>query len=858
MSLTKSDKFGDDVKLWIGQIVEDSTWNDNETREKWTNQSDIKGWGSRYKVRILSQHSESKNTVSDENLPMVDVMYPVTGGSGHGASFQSSNLRKGSFVIGFYRDGINRSEPIIIGTLGNNDQTALQFKNPDKGFIPRSGLNNERVPGYSIPANGSSGQGGVSGQPAEGVGAYCTWESLSDAESKKRGEETSDLKSTHKCDPSELKGIQLEIVNLIKRIESIRKRITNWQNSVSDFTNSIKREIERAAKFISKVIKNVIERIRTYVTDKVTNLINDLYNLLTGNRRSGPALATNKALDQINCLFDKIIDKLLSMILDFLLQIVDRYINAPLCAIQKFLEKMLGELFGFIMGAIESIIAPLSSIFGIALSIADTLIGFFKQLFSLFSCEPDPDCPEIKQWSTWNGAGNNGGNFDFDVNSILDDIKSVANQVKDTFNVDNYDFNIDFSAAVQSSIDGCGVGPILCGPPKVEFFGGGGFGAAGNVIIGTAGDILGIDMTNFGSGYTSAPFAKIVDSCGKGRGAVLKPVVGYVKKPENPEDPEESPFNDNNILIDQNTGTIISVGISPDNDPVVPINDTTLGGDTDLPRSCSDFCPEEPLIKYELDTFSKKIINSRNIGVTGVIVLKSGTGYLNSPDGSLGGEGRVWAEKNQTVIRRSDGRYDPPYYPGQLVKVNPCDEVLLPYSDGFKSCGETDYITPDPENPENPENPKDPNNYIPTKNPPSIIPNFPVTTEISTLPTRKPAAYPTNSNDEYEVIMYLCDVYISNPGINYSQTDKIIVTPNNGAELEPVFGSFGKLEKIKIQNSGSGFTSRPIITIQTETGYNAEIVPVFCVNRIGDLDVEDEVLPDPSKILKVVDCVGKN
>lgn len=858
MSLTKSDKFGDDVKLWIGQIVEDSTWNDNENREKWTNQSEVKGWGARYKVRILSQHSQSKNTVSDENLPMVDVMYPVTGGSGHGASFQSSNLRKGSFVIGFYRDGINRSEPIIIGTLGNNDQTVLQFKNPDTGFVPRSGLNNERVPGYSIPANASSGQGGVPGRPAEGVGAYTTWESLSDVESKKRGEEVSDLKSTHKCDPTELKGIQLEIVNLIKRIESIRKRITNWQNSVSDFTNSIKREIERAAKFISKVIKNVIERIRTYVTDKVTNLINDLYNLLTGNRRSGPALATNKALDQINCLFDKIIDKLLSMILDFLLQIVDRYINAPLCAIQKFLEKMLGELFGFIMGAIESIIAPLTSIFGVALSIADSLIGFFKQLFSLFSCEPDPDCPEIKQWSTWNGAGNNGGNFNFDVNSILDDIKSIADQVKDTFDIDNYDFNIDFSGAVQSSIDSCGVGPILCGPPKVEFFGGGGSGAAGNVIIGIAGDILGIDMKSFGSGYTSAPFAKIVDSCGKGRGAVLRPVIGYVKDPNDDTTNGNPPFGDDDILIDEDTGTIISLPRNPNDDPINPINDKTPGGDTDVPRSCSDFCSDEFVIDYKLDTFSKKIIKSKNIGVTGVIVLKSGTGYLNAPDGSLGGEGRVWAEKNQTVIRRSDGRYDPPYYPGQIVKVNPCDEVLPPYSDGFKSCGETDYIPIDPEDPTIPTEPTDPNDgYIPPIIP-VPVPNFPLPTEPSDLPTRKPARYPTSDDDQYEVIMYLCDVYISNPGINYSQNDKIIITPDNGAELEPVFGPFGKLDKIKIQNSGSGFTSRPTITIQTETGYNAEIVPVFCVNRIGDLDVEDEVLPDPSKILKVVDCVGKN
>jgi len=55
-----------------------------------------------------------------------------------------------------------------------------------------------------------------------------------------------------------------------------------------------------------------------------------------------------------------------------------------------------------------------------------------------------------------------------------------------------------------------------------------------------------------------------------------------------------------------------------------------------------------------------------------------------------------------------------------------------------------------------------------------------------------------------------------------------------------------------------GFADYPEIRIESETGYNAVLVPYLCVNNIGDLP-EDErnALAQQGKILQVVDCVGK-
>jgi hypothetical protein len=71
--------------------------------------------------------------------------------------------------------------------------------------------------------------------------------------------------------------------------------------------------------------------------------------------------------------------------------------------------------------------------------------------------------------------------------------------------------------------------------------------------------------------------------------------------------------------------------------------------------------------------------------------------------------------------------------------------------------------------------------------------------------------------------------------------------------LEPTFDTFGSLVKIDVINSGIGFVEMPEIKIQTETGYNAKILPVFKVNK--DIATLQQVNQD--QIISVVDCVGK-
>ena len=118
-------------------------------------------------------------------------------------------------------------------------------------------------------------------------------------------------------------------------------------------------------------------------------------------------------------------------------------------------------------------------------------------------------------------------------------------------------------------------------------------------------------------------------------------------------------------------------------------------------------------------------------------------------------------------------------------------------------------------------------------------------------------AFPTLDVGSYPAILYLCDINIENHGINYSDGDRVVIEPSNGTEVVPTFGPFGVLQSIRIVKAGKGFIERPLIYVESETGYNAILRPVFCVDRIGD-DTDGDVPDDPilGGIVSIVNCVG--
>ena len=77
-------------------------------------------------------------------------------------------------------------------------------------------------------------------------------------------------------------------------------------------------------------------------------------------------------------------------------------------------------------------------------------------------------------------------------------------------------------------------------------------------------------------------------------------------------------------------------------------------------------------------TIAKITTTPTKIGVTKVFMNDSGYGYLPAPDGSKGGDGRTWATRCQTIVRRKNLNWDVPYDEGDIIKLSKGDWIQLP------------------------------------------------------------------------------------------------------------------------------------------------------------------------------------
>lgn len=835
---------------WIGQVVDEVNWIGN-INPKLHGKDDVPGWGPcRCKVRIFGRDTQTKDT-PDDQLEMAEVLLPVTAGSGHAGSVQSPNIRQGNYVVGFYKDGIDAREPIIFGVLPNNSQTSLFGGDPQLGFIPRSGY------------KGKTGQKPVSTKNiyAAGPNSPCAQEAcdanidnIRERDQQKDGNRCHYVPKTKTCDGTtgEVKGIQKLIKQLLGLINRIKAEANGFLGAASDLTAGISQLVNDFTVMISGLFKSLLDRMRGYVVNKLNREIKNLIDLLPPNQRPGANQASETATDTLQCVFNKIIRGLVGLVKKLLEDIIDKYINAPLCAIESFVGNLLSSVLGEITGAIQSAISAVSGIIGKIGDIAGSIFGVFDVVIGVLnflSCDEPSDCTMGDEWSFWGGAK-------CATENASAGIKKLSNKIKKAIEGD-------------TTAPPCNTSQIPCGPPTLAFAGGGGSGVLGNPIVSATGSILGIDFANRGSGYVSPPNISVVDNCGIGGGAVIVPII---KGPGTPPKPGQTTIDDNTIVtvggettITGGTTTISDGNISSSGGTVVSTAGNTVatttdgsttanGGNVVVTGGTSTTLDGVQTIVGGVVTITGGSVTTAGGSTTAstvsgdegsiinAVVVDPGSGYLQTTDGSTGGNGSVFSKPEQTIVFNDNTGYNV-YNPGTVINVFDGDLIYSPPGSitelydqngnlGQTIIGEggTSPITI---------------NLNGTITTPNYDPS--VTSGISN----------PSSNGSYPVVLTIGDVAILNGGVNYDPNDKIVISPDNGAELEPVFNDVGKLVDVKVISPGIGFTEFPELYVESQDGLNAVIVPVFGILRVGDLPEDQDIIPPGTQIINVVDCVGK-
>ena len=71
----------------------------------------------RYRVRCFGYHTEKKDYIPTTTLPWAHVMMPVTGAAQSGVGESATGLLRGTWVVGFFRDGQTAQDPVIMGSI---------------------------------------------------------------------------------------------------------------------------------------------------------------------------------------------------------------------------------------------------------------------------------------------------------------------------------------------------------------------------------------------------------------------------------------------------------------------------------------------------------------------------------------------------------------------------------------------------------------------------------------------------------------------------------------------------------------------------------------------------------------------
>ena len=93
----------------------------------------------RVKVRCIGLHTSDQNDLPTADLPWAQVVLPVSSAAISGLGFSPSALVEGSWVYGYFRDGENCQEPLVLGSIPGRPTELAQsggFNDPN-GVYPK-------------------------------------------------------------------------------------------------------------------------------------------------------------------------------------------------------------------------------------------------------------------------------------------------------------------------------------------------------------------------------------------------------------------------------------------------------------------------------------------------------------------------------------------------------------------------------------------------------------------------------------------------------------------------------------------------------------------------------------------------
>jgi hypothetical protein len=584
-ALLKSNYIGKDgFNWWIGQVANQNSWKDKSqfSEEKG---SDGKVWAARCKVRIIGNHTFDGNILPDDDLPWAQIMLDPAFGSGQGGMGATINLKGGETCFGFFIDGDDAQQPVIMGLLHRSDGVKnlisedVIAKEKSSQFKPFTGH-----PGNNIPSTQRSARKDKTIDPQNPqaetsplstkdnvdiafdpkVGFYtgtnrvfpqygdrlqfdasCIWQVAKKADIQ--------ITIPSGCQNGLIGDITQGLQDFMAITNGLDQYLNLYVDTVLNEIVDVGNQIRKTARSILGIVKLIINNLRNTIFKCITWAFRKLVGLVIPQQQQKIVLESMKRiLDIIFCILEKLPSSLLDFITNSLKDLVDRTVNVPLCAAEQWTAGILAKLMNSIEDALSDVMSGISWLTGGLGKISGILneaSSLASQIFSFLECT-GLACKQPHTWAAKFGPSEKEADDWKKMVSNVNVFKTAANAgnliedaLRDTPLYSATDtFGTGFGGLIDSALRNASCSskvtnptnqddlmrmPIgsrwkTCIPPQV-YITGNGVGANARPIVGDNSKILSIEILSRGVGYSNGTTdVRIVDKSNYGLGATAK------------------------------------------------------------------------------------------------------------------------------------------------------------------------------------------------------------------------------------------------------------------------------------------------------------------------------------------------
>ena len=429
--LLKSNFSGKDgFSWWIGRVAHPTYWKMQNLA------SAAAGSAShRVKVRIIGYHPWD-DTLPESDLPWANVMMDPVTGSGQGSMGDTLNLVGGETAIGFFSDGEEAQQPVIIGLLNRSPEAtnsitedeitkvsnSNQFR-PFTGYPGRDPAPTKKTPEIiedpvieeNSPKRAATGRVKKS-RVRESSNVLHDEDGNLIQSAAAAALERDATKTVHKpstCEDNIIGDISQALTDFV----AFSSVLESFQGKFIDpLTNAIvdmEQQIRETARAIQRIIKKALNNIRTGLIKRIMSLFKIFAAI--GKRLNplnfflGPAAqkAFKKIIKILFCLFDTIFGDIFGFIENLIKGLLGRVINVGICAVEQFTSGIVSKLMDQIKKVTGPILAGINWLTGGLGNITKVLSkvsSYARQIIAFLDCT-GVKCSKPSEWvSNFGGA----------------------------------------------------------------------------------------------------------------------------------------------------------------------------------------------------------------------------------------------------------------------------------------------------------------------------------------------------------------------------------------------------------------------------------------------------------------------